>query len=129
MFALSFVVERVAMMSRVQAGPTYWQIPLYGIVLFFLGNLMRGASLVMLVSRPLRMPVNERLFQVFWMGPVGRWLLRGDDKTPVGRTIPPTLRPTPIIRSRETAIVTPPPSMEDVQRRLKALEDWRSSLG
>jgi eukaryotic-like serine/threonine-protein kinase len=128
---LSFVVERIAMESRVQVGPTLWDIPPYGIALFFLGNVMRGASLVMLISTPLRMPIGERLFRLMWLGPIGRWLLDGRDQKRVGRTIPPTLRPTPVAQPN-TSIASPtaaPLSMEQVHQRLKALEEWRSSLG
>jgi hypothetical protein len=83
----------------------------------------------MLFSSPLRMPIGERLFRWTWLGPLGRWLLGGASDKQVGRTIPPTLQPTPVVNVRQSSpSIADPLTLEQVNQRLKSLEEWRSSL-
>lgn len=86
-------------------------------------------GLVLLVRSPFRMSPGERLFRIVWLGGFGRWFLRRASKglTPgvtasTGTTGPRS--PVPAIPVARTANGT---TMADLDKRTRALEEWRYS--
>jgi hypothetical protein len=71
---------------------------------------MAGVGFILLVRSPFRAPIGERLFRRVWLGPFGRWFIRGAMKQkgatgPEPTTSPNAARPataqaTPVVRSQ-----------------------------
>ena len=102
------------------------------------GLALLGVSLILFARSPFRMPVEERMFRLVWLGPVGRGFIRvsarGVAKRATGTTVPGTTAPTVAARqptSNGAATVrrpiTPVPSdrVAALEARIAALERWR----
>jgi hypothetical protein len=145
MFVLSVVAVAGARAGRTRTGPMSWSVPPWGVALFFLSSALLGASIVLLVRSPLRMPIGERLFRWVWLGPTGRWLFGDADAgTAVGRTMPPTGVPTgepaysgatsdtraPVDAEQVTSPAASHTAGHDpvaaLEARVSALERWRT---
>jgi eukaryotic-like serine/threonine-protein kinase len=144
-FVLSMILPRwVRATMATEYAPGMYQVSRPGILILYSAYVMRGISIVSVLRSPLRRPIGEWLFGVFWMGPIGRGLLalftRGVAR-PVGTG--PTL---PSLASRSGvslsaarvggggAARTPPsssttPVQTTLEERVEALERWRAGMG
>ena len=102
------------------------------------GLALLGVSLILFARSPFRMPVDERLFRLVWLGPIGRGFIRvsarGVAKRATGTTVPGTTAPSVASRqptSNGAATVRRPitPVSSDrvaaLEARIAALERWR----
>ena len=118
---------------RVSAG--YYQVEPVGFVLILACIMMLGVGVVQLLKSPLRMPVGERMFRLFWLGFPGRMFvtlagrktrrknLQSSSGTGLG-AIPS--RPSPSPSPGQSATSTPAsPAAND---RISALETRVSTL-
>jgi hypothetical protein len=97
----------------------------------YVAYVLRGLSIVGILRSPLRRPPGEWLFRLFWMGPLGRAILRFAARKvrmiDGGRTtgIPVTTAPAPVASA-------PMPARPDaggtLEARVRALEAWRDSV-
>lgn len=97
-----------------------------------------GAALVLWLRSPMRMPVGERAFRMFWLHGPGRWLislvLRESTGAAGSRSVTSTPSQVPArsaVRGIAPAGDAPPPSSADDRRlaaleaRVETLEAWR----
>ena len=102
------------------------------------GLALLGVSLILFARSPFRMPVDERMFRLVWLGPVGRGFVkfsaRGVARRVTGTTLPGTTAPTVATVTPRATIATPPRKpitpvpgerMAALEARVAALEQWR----
>lgn len=103
------------------------------------GLALLGVSLILFARSPFRMPVDERMFRLVWLGPIGRGFVRfsarGVPKRSTGTTVPGTTSPqvakslpsTPRPAAAERRPSTPVPGerVAALEARVAALERWR----
>jgi serine/threonine-protein kinase len=120
-----------ALQLRVQVGPRSYDVGIGPTMMVITSLIMFGVSFLLLLRSPFRMPVGERLFRMIWLGAFGRWFLRRAARglTPgvtasTGTTGATATAPRP-------AVIAPSPPQEAtlaaLDRRVRALEDWRQS--
>jgi hypothetical protein len=133
MLAGSLVMIFAARTMRVQVSPTRFQTPPAGIVLVFSGFALFGASLVLLLKSPFRMPPGERIFRLLWLGPIGRGFVRVSMRgvRPSGASAR-RLQAVPVVSVvRAPEVPKPPPAPADplgaLEARVAELERWRRS--
>ncbi|MFL5581927.1 MAG: serine/threonine-protein kinase [Gemmatimonadaceae bacterium] len=129
-----------ALSMRTRIGPTRYFVPPAAATLIFSAVALLGTSLVLLLRSPFRMPPDERLFRLVWLGPIGRAFVRvaargaGTRVRPVVRhsaSQPSAARGTPP-RATPRALAAPaaaPASASDrvaaLEARVAELERWR----
>ena len=105
------------------------------------GLALLGVSLILFARSPFRMPIDERMFRLVWLGPIGRGFIRfssrGIAKRSTGTTVPGTTAPaiakatsaTPATAPPERRPSTPVPGerVAALEARVAALERWRES--
>jgi hypothetical protein len=137
--AVALLMAWTALRLRVRVSPTQWESPAAGILLIFSACALFGASLVLLIASPLRMPLGELLFRIVWLGPVGRSFIRlsavGLPQTPASlRTAARTgeakaaSRRTPAVAIAATPPHAPVRPRGTLEERVAALERWRHTL-
>jgi hypothetical protein len=101
------------------------------------GLALLGVSLLLFARSPFRMPMDERMFRLVWLGPVGRGFVRisarGVAKRGTGTTVPDATAPTAarVVSSNGAGkgkrAITPVPADRVValEARIAALEQWR----
>jgi serine/threonine-protein kinase len=103
------------------------------------GLALLGVSLILFARSPFRMPVDERMFRLVWLGPIGRGFVRfsarGVPKRSTGTTVPGTTSPkvakaplpTPADPAPGRRPSTPVPGerVAALEARVAALERWR----
>ena len=103
------------------------------------GLSLLGASIILLVRSPFRMPIGERMFRLVWLGPPGRGFVKLSSRNvaprATGMTVPGRARvtagvgsagpPAPAVAA--SAITTEPlDRMDTLEARVAALERWRN---
>ena len=103
------------------------------------GLALLGVSLILFARSPFRMPVDERMFRLVWLGPIGRGFVRfsarGVPKRSTGTTVPgttspkvakgpPPAQPAAAPPRRPTTPV-PGERVAALEARVAALERWR----
>jgi serine/threonine-protein kinase len=103
------------------------------------GLALLGVSLLLFARSPFRMPVDERMFRLIWLGPVGRGFIRfssrGVAKSGTGSTVPGVTSPVAVPprtsngSSNPKRAVTPVPGdrVASLEARIAALERWRDT--
>ena len=101
------------------------------------GLALLGVSFLLFARSPFRMPVDERMFRVIWLGPVGRGFVRfstrGVAKRATGTTHPGVTGPSQVRTSSSNGAgtpkrpITPVPGdrVASLEARIAALEHWR----
>ena len=120
-----------ALQLRVQVGPRSYDVGIGATTMVITSLILFGVSFLLLLRSPFRMPVGERLFRMIWLGGFGRWFLslaaRGiapSATASTGTTGATATAPRPVV------IATSPPqesTLAALDRRVRALEDWRQS--
>jgi len=128
---VSIVLFWAAMQLRVQVGPRSYDVGIGATTMVITSLILFGVSFVLLLRSPFRMPVGERLFRMIWLGAFGRWFLRRAARglTP-GVTASTGTTGATATAPRPAVIATPPPqeaTLAALDRRVRALEDWRQS--
>jgi hypothetical protein len=100
MLPFAALLMKLALDRRVQIGPSQYQVGLMGAFMVFSAFAMAGVGFILLVRSPFRAPIGERLFRRVWLGPFGRWFIRGamkqkDATGPEPTTSPNAARPAP----------------------------------
>ena len=114
-----------ALSQRVPLAGGGYRTGLLGATMLFTALGLGGASLVLLVRSPFRMPLGERLFRLSWLGAPGRYFLRaaiGGDRS--GTTAVTSVAASAAPRSAATRSAA---TTGDLERRVSALERWRES--
>ena len=136
MFAATFALQwwvKAAMRNEVRPG--WFEVSRPGVFIIVSAYVMRGLAIIGILRSPLRAPIGERLFRLFWAGAPGRAILaaaggRGP-RPPGGVTLPPSSRPVPPPAARAAA--TAPAAGEDrlarLESRVSDLEQWREAGG
>ena len=105
------------------------------------GLALLGVSLLLFARSPFRMPVDERMFRLVWLGPVGRGFIRfsarGVAKRVTGTTIPGVTGPSQARvatsngagKSKRPSTPIPSDRVASLEARIAALERWRDSSG
>ena len=103
------------------------------------GLALLGVSLILFARSPFRMPVDERMFRLVWLGPIGRGFVRfsarGVPRRSTGTTVPgttspqvakgpPPAQPAAVPPRRPTTPV-PGERVAALEARVAALERWR----
>ena len=105
------------------------------------GLALLGVSLILFARSPFRMPVDERMFRLVWLGPIGRGFVRisarGVARRATGTTVPGTPSPTAtkatpprrpdVTPSRKPITPVPGERVAALEARVTALERWRES--
>jgi hypothetical protein len=103
------------------------------------GLALLGVSLLLFARSPFRMPIEERMFRLVWLGPVGRGFVRvsarGVAKRASGTTVPGVTSPTAArVESsngsgKAKRAITPVPAdrVAALEARIAALERWRDN--
>jgi serine/threonine-protein kinase len=73
---IAFALMAFAFRGRVKVGPGQYHVSALNVTIAISGLCLLGVSLVLLVRSPFRAQLNERLFRLLWLGPVGRGFLR-----------------------------------------------------
>jgi serine/threonine-protein kinase len=122
-----------ALQLRVPVAPGQYRTGLGALTMVISALILFGVSTVLLIRSPFRMPIGERLFRMLWLGAPGRAFLRRAARgvTPsatasTGATGAPAK--TAIAASLPAAALRPDAPLADVERRLRALEEWRKSF-
>ena len=103
------------------------------------GLALLGVSLILFARSPFRMPVDERMFRLVWLGPIGRGFVRfssrGVAKRATGTTVPGTSSPAVVkvvapaqsdaAPSRKPITPVPGERVAALEARVAALERWR----
>jgi serine/threonine-protein kinase len=103
------------------------------------GLALLGVSLILFARSPFRMPVDERMFRLVWLGPVGRGFVRfssrGIAKRATGTTVPGNTSPATAKASspanpaptptRRPSTPVPGERVAALEARVAALERWR----
>jgi hypothetical protein len=77
MLPFAALLMKLALDRRIQIGPSQYQVGLMGAFMVFSAFAMAGVGFILLVRSPFRAPIGERLFRRVWLGPFGRWFIRG----------------------------------------------------
>ena len=128
MVVLAAMMIFIAMQTRVQLGPRSYRTPIGGATMIITAMVLLGVSLVLLIRSPFRMPVGERLFRRVWLGGFGRWFLRRAARgiKPSASSSTGTTGASAIIPARANhSSAATPMTIGDLDRRVKALEEWR----
>ena len=103
------------------------------------GLALLGVSFLLFARSPFRMPVDERMFRLVWLGPLGRGFIRasarGVAKPVSGATAPGVTAPTAARvassngSGKTKRAITPVPAdrVASLEARIAALEQWRDS--
>jgi len=102
------------------------------------GLALLGVSLLLFARSPFRMPMDERMFRLVWLGPVGcgfvRVSARGVAKRATGTSVPGVTAPTAarVVSNgsgKAKQAITPVPAdrVAALEARIAALEQWRDS--
>ena len=101
------------------------------------GLALLGVSLILFARSPFRMPVDERMFRLVWLGPIGRGFVRfsgrGVAKRATGTTVPGTTSPViakvpvqpTLTPGRKPSTPVPGERVAALEARVAALERWR----
>ena len=131
MLVMSIVLFQLALKFRVQTGPNSYRVGIGATTMVITSLILFGVSFVLLLRSPFRMPIGERLFRMIWLGGFGRWFLRR-----AARGIAPSATASTgatgatAAASRPAVIATSPAhesTLAALDRRVRALEDWRQS--
>jgi hypothetical protein len=109
MAVAAVVFYRLALSTRVQLGPHSYRSGLGTITVIFSAFGMAGVALVLLLRSPFRAPPGERLFRLMWLGPFGRFFLRGAMKHKSGDASAPRTSPAIVQAATTRMPSTPPP--------------------
>ncbi len=135
--ALLYLASRL----RVRAPNGGFNSGIPGIVLVISGLLLISVSVVLIIRSPFRMPPGERVFRWLWLGPIGRAFIRrsarGVATSPavagsqsgmraVSPTPPPVGSTVTPVRAHSGVSA---PTLESLDARLAALEQWRREQG
>ena len=105
------------------------------------GLALLGVSLLLFARSPFRMPADERMFRLIWLGPVGRGFIRlssrGVAKRVSGTTVPGVTGASQVRVSASNGAgktkraITPIPGdrVASLEARIAALERWRDTSG
>ncbi len=117
---------------RTEYSPGMFRVSMPGAIMLYSVYIIRGLAIVGLLNSPLRRGVGEALFRLFWLGSVGRTLLRvsgrglrGDQATAFRATAPTPLvtKSAPVAPSA----VRPDTAEATLEARVAALEAWRAT--
>jgi hypothetical protein len=110
MLPFAGLLLKLALGMREQVGPSQYRIGMMGAFMVFSAFAMAGVGFILLVRSPFRAPIGERLFRLVWLGPFGRWFIRGGMKQKDSTGAQPTTSPnaahaamaapTPVVRSQ-----------------------------
>ena len=102
------------------------------------GLALLGVTLILFARSPFRMPIEERMFRLVWLGPLGRGFVRlsarGVAKRVAGTTLPGTTspaaaKPAPLpaaaAPTRKPTTPVPGERVAALEARVAALERWR----
>jgi eukaryotic-like serine/threonine-protein kinase len=101
-----------------------------GGLLFLTSLVLFGVSLALLLRSPFRQPIGERVFRLFWLGPIGRGFVRWSGRNAWKGRAPIASRPATIPPTRATqppmpAPVVAPDRIAALEQRVSDLERWR----
>ena len=132
MLLMSVILFFTALQVRIEVGPGRYRMDYGGMTMVFTSLALFGVSLVLLLRNPFKMPVGERVFRRVWLGVFGRWFL-----TRAARGITPGVTASTGNTGASNAATTKPTvthtengtSLADLDKRLRALEQWRAQSG
>ena len=134
MFAATFALQWwVKAAMRTEVRPGWFEVSRPGVFIIVSAYVMRGLAIIGILRSPLRAPIGERLFRLFWAGAPGRAILaaaggRGP-RPPGGVTLPPSSRPVPPPAARAAAPAAGEDRMARLESRVSDLEQWREAGG
>jgi len=128
---VSVVLFWAALQLRVKVGPRSYDVPAGATAMVVTSLILVGVSLILLIRSPFRMPPGERLFRAIWLGGFGRWFLRRaahgikpSATSSTGNTGASAVGPVTVAKVASSNGTT----VGDLDRRVRALEEWRQSL-
>jgi eukaryotic-like serine/threonine-protein kinase len=132
MLLASAILFYAALESRIPVRPGMYRVGMGGMTMVITSLILLGVSMVLLIRSPFRMPVGERLFRFIWLGGFGRWFLRRAARglTPgvtasTGATGASAI--VPAVTTSSNGSSAGDPSLRDLDRRVRALEQWQRS--
>ncbi|HET7187205.1 MAG TPA: serine/threonine-protein kinase [Gemmatimonadaceae bacterium] len=129
----SVTMIRLALAMRVRISEHQYASPPGGIALVFTGFALLGASLVLLLKSPFRMPPGERIFRLLWLGPIGRTFvrlsMRGARPSAASARRPRATPVVSVVRAPAApSLATPRDPLTSLEARVAELERWRDGL-
>jgi len=129
-FVGSFVMARVALLFRHPVTPTENRIDPPGGMLIYSAMILFGVSVALFLRSPFRAPLGERLFRLFWLGPIGRAFIRFGGRKARSRADTPRPIAAPAMNTSPTSppVSIPPaalPQLAALESRVAELEKWR----
>lgn len=120
-----------ALQLRVELAPGRYQTGPGGLTMVISALILFSVSMVLLVRSPFRMPVGERLFRRIWLGGFGRWFLKraahGVSSGATASTGNTGAATVASVSMAEDQTARNGATVADLDRRVKALEQWRRS--
>ena len=127
----SAVLFYAALQTRVQLGPGRYRVGIGGTTMVTTSLVLFGVSFVLLLRRPFRMPIAERMFRLIWLGAFGRWFLRRAARGLKPSATSSTGTTGSALTASVSAVNRAPPAegatLTDLDRRVRSLEEWRRS--
>ncbi len=124
--------------QRTLIAPGVHRVSRPGVIMLYSLYITRGMSIVGLLRSPLRRPIGEWLFRSFWLGALGRFVLRmaargvplATGAASTGAQTAPRAVATPLVTARAAAPVAArsvpdtalPTRVQELERRVSALE-------
>ena len=145
LLASTYAVEwYVVTFQRTLMQPGVFRVSRPGVIMLYSLNVTRGMSIVGLLRSPLRRPIGEWLFRLFWLGVPGRFVLRmAARRVPVDAGAASTGAQTaaravstphtnpgrgaPVASRAVTLDSTLPARVQELERRVNALEERKPS--
>ena len=130
LFLFSFAIrEYVFRFMRHEIRPDWFAVSLPGAIMLYAAMVIRGVSIVGILSSPLRQSPSELLFRMVWGGAAGRAILRFAARgvaTSGGATVTPA-EANRVARAPQPHAVAAAPARgaTSLEGRVAALERWR----
>ena len=109
----AFLLFRASMRMRAPAGDGTYHVGLLGAAMLFAAVALAGAAVFLLVRAMRGRPLNDRLLSALWLGPAGRWFIRGairrDGTTRPAGVAPAPVVPAAVVRAPAGRATTPAP--------------------
>ena len=118
--------------QRVPRGDGNYSVPLPAVISMFAATVMIGVAFVGLLRSPFRPAIGERLFHLFWLGPVGRGFLALAGlgiRAPVAGTSREAVTAAPARPAPVSGGAGAPDRITALEARMTDLERWRATGG
>ena len=132
--SLGVLMFIAALQFRVKRPTGGYHVSLSGTILILLAMILLGVGLALLLRSPFRRPAGERAYRAFWLGPIGRAVVRiagrsewtREGMTAVRSRSGVTSAPPRAAVASAAGLVAAPDRIAALEQRVSELERWKS---